>query len=118
MDEASTRYRVSLAMEEDEVWKSSTAVSSSAQINHADALRVYGLVGQPVGVAVQTPDPTGLVRQQLDAHAAAASPVSAASAPATPSVAGSRASGQLSIFFLHRLLSCAFVVSRQSKGKG
>ena len=87
---------MSLEIEEEENWKSSTAVSTNAAIQHSDALRVYGLAGPSLGASVSSPDPMGLVRQQLEANSAAATPQPAA-APATPSLAGSRASGQLSV---------------------
>lgn len=120
LDDASTRYRVSLGMEEDETWKSSTTASTTAAIQHSDALRVFGLGGPSLGTSVRSPDPMGLVREQLEAHSAAATP-QAAAAPPTPSVAGSRASGQPQPSVVHcfvYILVLTFLVSRQSKGKG
>eukprot|EP00438_Fugacium_kawagutii_P025595 Skav223678 [mRNA] locus=scaffold2691:189718:190307:- [translate_table: standard] len=94
LDEASTRYPVTVSMEEEEEWKSKTSVSSSAEIQHTDALRIHGLGAPSAGTSVMSPDPTALVQQQLLAHAASSTP--SVAAPSTPaSTAGSRAAGQL-----------------------
>lgn len=118
LDEASTRYKVTVSMEEEEVWKTKTSVGSTAEIQHTDAMRIYGLGVPSAGTSVMSPDPTALVRQQLLAHSAAASTPSAA-APATPvSVAGGRAAGQPSVF-LHFYLKLFAVrkVKGQSQGE-
>lgn len=91
LDSESTRYRVSLSIEEDETWTSSTAVKTKGNLDNQDAVRIQ--LGNPaVGTAVASADPINLVREQLASLAAAPTPDSSR-APSTPSVAPSRASG-------------------------
>lgn len=99
LDDASTRYKVTVSMEEEEVWKTKTSASTNAEIHHADAARIYGLGVPSAGTSVMSPDPTALVRQELLACSAPASTPSAA--PATPaSTAGFRAAGRLTVSYV------------------
>lgn len=121
MDEASTRYKVTVSMEEEEVWKSKTSVSTNAEIQHTDAMRIYHLAAPSAGTSVMSPDPTSLVREQLQAHSAAAAPTpSSVAAPATPvSTAGSRA-GQprfCSLVFFSLCLWSGAKAKAKNKGK-
>lgn len=92
LDNDSIRYRVSLSIEEDEIWSSETAVSTTGLLHNQDALRIQQLGTPSVGTQVASADPMGLVREQLASLAAAATPDSMA--PSTPSLAPSRPSGR------------------------
>lgn len=88
LDEESTRYRASLAMEEDESFKNETSASTTGAVRNADAFNVFRQSNPMAAANVVSADPMALVRQQLALPAPAAAP-----AAAPPAVAPARAGG-------------------------
>ena len=89
-DPASTRYRCSLDMEEDETFESSMQVHMQAGIDPGHAFRAIEAPTAPqqvLGAQVSIPDPLAMVAEQLQSLNQSGS-----SAPATP--AGTPAQGR------------------------
>lgn len=72
-DLASVRYRVSLSLEENELWEEEQEMSVRANVNPHDALRIMRS-NDPTVHTAKAADPVQLVRDQLQAFAQPAAP--------------------------------------------
>lgn len=88
LDAESVRYRVSVAITEEEEFETGTHVSSRSRVDNVSALQAFGTGDPQPGTLVRSPDPAALVQQQLAlAVAPAHNPSSASAEPAPAAMA-------------------------------